>query len=44
MGATAQSAFTRKASGLVRNMSLLDAAMFGLLKFWQQFSGGKFEV
>ncbi len=31
MGATAQSAFTRTASGLVRNMSLWDAALFGLL-------------
>jgi amino acid transporter len=31
MGAAAQSAFTRRASGLVRNMSLWDAAMFGLL-------------
>lgn len=31
MGAAAKTAFTRKASGLVRNMSLLDAAMFGLL-------------
>ena len=31
MGASAKTAFTRTASGLVRNMSLWDAAMFGLL-------------
>ena len=31
MGATAKTAFTRTASGLVRNMSLWDAALFGLL-------------
>lgn len=31
MGASAKTAFTRTASGLVRNMSLWDAAFFGLL-------------
>ena len=31
MGASAKTAFTRTASGLVRNMSLWDAALFGLL-------------
>ena len=31
LGASAKTAFTRTASGLVRNMSLWDAAMFGLL-------------
>jgi amino acid transporter len=31
MGSSAKTAFTRTASGLVRNMSLWDAALFGLL-------------